>query len=294
MNNHSLVRVKRRQSFGQLLALAFVPFLSYRAHARELAKPIRFGLTPAFVHDEYGLMEEWRRYLESKLNRPVEFVQRDSYRETMDLIRLDKIDFAWICDYPFVHLKDQVRLLAVPLNQGRPFYRSYLIVSADDMKTRSMSDLRGTIFAYADPYSNTGYLAPRYQLRELGENPATFFKKTFFTWSHRKAIEAVASGFAQGAAVDSYVWDTLARLRPDITSKTRIIDKSPEYGFPPFVAHRMVNGEDYRLVQQVLLGMQKDPTGKQLLERLNLDGFVTGNKTMYDDVAKMMQAFGEH
>lgn len=294
MNSHSLVRVRRRQLFGQLLTLPLVPFLSFQVHARELAKPIRFGLTPAFVHDEYGLMEEWRRYLENKLGRPVEFVQRDSYRETMDLIRLDKIDFAWICDYPFVHLKDQVRLLAVPLNQGRPFYRSYLIVSADDAKTKSMRDLRGTIFAYADPYSNTGYLAPRYQVRELGQNPATFFKKTFFTWSHRKAIEAVASGFAQGAAVDSYVWETLARLRPDITNNTRIIDKSPEYGFPPFVAHRMVSGEDYRVVQQVLLGMQKDPTGKQLLERLNLDGFVTGNKAMYDDVAKMMQAFGEH
>jgi phosphonate transport system substrate-binding protein len=283
----------RRRVLGRLLSLPIMAGLAFPVLARENRKPVRIGLTPAFVHDEHGLMEEWRRYLEGKLDRPVEFIQRDSYRETMDLIQLEKLDFAWICDYPFIHLKDQVRLLAVPLNQGRPFYRSYLIVSADDKARNSMRDLRNSVFAYADPYSNTGYLAPRYQVRQIGENPTSFFKKTFFTWSHRKAIEAVASGLAHGAAVDSYVWDTLARTRPDITSKTRIIDRSPEYGFPPFVAQRGVNGEDYRTVQAVLLGMQNDPQGKLLLDRLNLDGFVTGHKSMYDDVAKMMRAFGE-
>jgi phosphonate transport system substrate-binding protein len=283
----------RRKALQCLSGLLAGPLFISLAWAQNDRKPIRIGLTPAFVHDEHGLMEEWRRYLEIKLARPVEFIQRDSYRETMDLIRLEKLDFAWICDYPFVHLKDQVQLLAVPLNQGRPFYRSYLIVGADDKTRNSMRDLRGSVFAYADPYSNTGYLAPRYQVRELGENPATFFKKTFFTWSHRKAVEAVAAGLAQGAAVDSYVWDTLARTRPDITNRTRIIDRSPEYGFPPFVANRDVRTEDYKTVQAALLDMQNDPAGKLLLDRLNLSGFVTGNKTMYDDVAKMMRAFGE-
>lgn len=256
-------------------------------------KPIRIGLTPAFVHDEHSLMEEWRRYLEGKLGRPVEFVQRDSYRETMDLLRLGQLDFAWICDYPYLYLKDLVRLLAVPLNQGRPYYRSYLIVGANDSR-QSMRDMKGTVFAYADPYSNTGYLTPRYMVKALGEDPTTFFKKTFFTWSHKKAIEAVATGFAQGAAVDSFVWDTLARTRPEITNRTRIIEKSPEYGFPPFVAHRNVSASDFEAMQRVLTGMKDDLTGKMLLDRLNIDGFVRGDRRMYDDVAKMMRAFGEY
>lgn len=283
----------RRLALRCLSGLLAGPLIASLAWAQNDRKPIRIGLTPAFVHDEHGLMEEWRRYLERKLARPVEFVQRDSYRETMDLIQLEKLDFAWICDYPFVHLKDQIRLLAVPLNQGRPFYRSYLIVGADDKTRNSLRDLRGSVFAFSDPYSNTGYLVPRYQVRQLGEDPATFFRKTFFTWSHRKAIEAVASGLAQGAAVDSYVWDTLALTRPDITGKTRIIDRSPEYGFPPFVARHSAKPDDYRIVQAALLDMQNDPVGKALLGRLNLSGFVTGHKSMYDDVAKMMRTFGE-
>jgi phosphonate transport system substrate-binding protein len=255
--------------------------------------PVRVGLTPAFLHDQHGLLEEWRRYLESKLKRPVVFIQRDSYRETMDLLRLEKLDFAWICDYPFVHLKKQVRLLAVPLYQGRPYYRSYLIVPATNPHTTSLLQLKNMVFAYADPYSNTGYLAPRYELYKAGEDPAKFFSKTFFTWSHRKVVEAVAFGLANGGAVDSYIWDTLALVQPELTAKTRIVSRSPEYGFPPFVAHRSVQDEEFRVFQKVLTDMTTDPAGQALLKRLNLDGFARNDPKLYDSVAQMMRAFGE-
>ena len=180
-----------------------------------------------------------------------------------------------------------------PLNQGRPTYRSYLIVPARDNRTRSILELKGAVFAYPDPYSNTGYLAPRYEIKQGGEDPSTFFKRTFFTWSHRKAIEAVAAGLAQGAAVDSYVWDVLNRVRPDITAKTRIVWSSKEYGFPPLVANRNVSNADFARMQAVLMNMKNDPQGRLLLERLNLDGFIAGSPALYDGVADMMRLFGE-
>ena len=239
-------------------------------------------------------MEDWRRYLQGKLGRAVEFVQRDSYRETMDLLRMEKLDFAWICDYPFIHLGDTVRLLAVPLYQGRPTYQAYLIVGADDLRRTSMRDLQGSVFAYSDPYSNTGYLSPRYELRQLGQDPATFFRKTFFTWSHRKAIVAVGSGFAQGASVDSFVWDTLAKSRPAATRSTRIVWRSKAFGFPPVVAHRKVPASDMRAMQAVLLDMPHDATGALLLGLLNIDGFTKGDARMYADVAQMVRAVGDY
>lgn len=76
---------------------------------------IGVGCTPAFVHDQHALPEDWRRHMQSKLTMRVDIEQCDSYRETMDLLRLKQLDFAWVCDYPFLMLKDLVRLLAVPL-----------------------------------------------------------------------------------------------------------------------------------------------------------------------------------
>lgn len=254
---------------------------------------IRVGMTPAFLHDQHALLAEWRDFMSASLKRPVEFVQRDSYRETMDLLRLEKLEFAWICDYPFLHLKQEVRLLAIPLYQGQPLYRSYLIVRKDNAQVKSMADLAGSVFAYADPYSNTGYLAPRYEIRQLGRDPASFFRKTFFTWSHRKVVEAVASGLAHGGAVDSYIWDTLAHVEPALAAHTRVVWRSPEYGFPPFVSHRSVGAGDFKQMQSHLLNMTASGAGRRLLEHLYLDGFTTGSPALYEGVARMMRAFGE-
>lgn len=256
-------------------------------------RAIRFAMTPAFLHDQHALLAEWRDYLEVRLKRPVEFVQRDRYRDTMDLLLQQKVDFAWICDYPYVVLKKDIRLLAVAINGDKPTYRSYLIVPMRDTKTRSIEDLRGGVFAFADPYSNTGYLVPRFEIKRSGADPATFFKKTFFTWSHRKAIDAVAAGLTQGASVDSFVWDSLAKVRPDITGKTRIAWWSEEYGFPPIVAQRSVTQVDFKRMQSVLLDMNKDPVGQKLMARLNLNGFVAGTPKFYDGVSDMMKLFGE-
>ena len=262
--------------------------------AAGLSRPhVRMGFTPAFVHDQHALLADWRAYMERRLGLGLEFKQRDSYRETMDLLRLKQIDFAWVCDYPYLHMRDLVRLMAVPLYQGRPYYRSLIIVGAGNHGVNGLKDLRNAVFAYADPLSNTGYLSPRYRLRQLGENPQTFFRKTFFTWSHRKVVEAVARGMAQGGAVDSFVWETLDRIEPRLTRATRIVERSPEYGFPPFVAHKDVAPALFVQVQRFLLDMPRDPDGAALLRRLNLDGFISGDPALYDGVAEMMRAFGE-
>lgn len=290
-NSNPILGIKRRR-VSQALAGGMLALLwPFTGSAQSSDKAIRVGLTPAFLHDQHGLLEAWRRYLEKKLERPVQFIKRDSYRETIDLLHQDQIDFAWICDYPYIHLKQQVRLLAVPLFQMRPLYRSYLVVPSSDQDTRSIKHLRNTVFAYADPYSNTGYLVPRYTLLQLGENPDTFFRKTFFTQSHRKVVEAVAARLAQGGSVDSFVWETLAKVEPELIARTRIVEKSPEYGFPPFVANRSVSDVDFTAFQKVLLGMENDRKGAMLLKRLNLNGFTPGDPKLYDGVAQMMLAF---
>jgi len=283
----------RRLFLSACASFALAPALAPAALASVPTRAVRVGLTPVFVDDQHGFLADWRAYMGAKLQQSVEFVQRNSYREIMDLLRLQKLDFAWICDYPFVYLHKQVRLLAVPLFNSRPFYRAYLIVPARMTHVTSLLDLRNKIFAYADPYSNTGYLEPRYQLRQMGEDPTHFFRRTFFTYSHINLVEAVAVGLADGGSVDSFVWDSLDRDRPDITRRTRIVSQSPEFGFPPFVAHHAVPKESFLSMQEMLLTMADDAAGKVLLKRLNLDGFVVGDARNYELVARMMRAFGE-
>ena len=282
------MKLTRRTFMGACAALAMTP-----ARPAVEAKTLRLGTTPAILHTQHGLLADWRRYMEARLNRPVEIVQRNSYQDAMELLRSEQVDLAWICSYPYVYLRKQVRLLAVPLYRSQPYYRAYLIVSARHPEYQSLYQMRRKIFAYTDPYSFTGYVVPRYQLRKMGEDPAKFFAKTFFTYSHDKLIEAVADGLALGGSVDGYVWDSLNAVKPEITRRTLVVNKSAEFGFPPLVARRNLPQADFSALQRMLLAMRHDRQGNELLQRLNLDGFIHGSPDLYSGVAEMMRTFGE-
>lgn len=263
--------------------------------SEQTAPPIRFGITPAIVHDQFGVLDDFRAYLESKLQRKVEFVSRDNYRDTIDLFRQKKLDFAWVSTYPYVFLEQQhyANLLVTPLYRGRPYYCAYFIVPATDEKTTSLLQLEGKVFAYADLYSNTGYLVPRYFLRQAGKDKDRFFRKTFFTWSHRKVVMAVAEGLANGGSIDSFVWDTLSVIQPELTKQTRIVSKSEEFGFPPIVANVSVSAKDRAAMRTALIDMAKNPEGSILLQRLNIDGFIPGDTRLYKNVIKLQRALGQ-
>ncbi len=266
-----------------LLLLWFAPL----SLAAAPPAPLRIGLTPVFLDDQAAFLDQWRTFLQGRLKRPVSFVQRGSYREIADLLRDGKLEFAWLCGYPYVRDRSHFRLVAVPLYRGEPLYHSYLIVPASDTKTHSLMELGGKIFAFSDPDSNSGHLYPEYLLAKQGQQPASFFAKGFYTWSHRKVVEAVAAGLAQGGAVDSYVWDTLSRTHPELTARTHIVTESPPFGFPPFVTSVSVSMRDTAAFQKVLFGMVHDEEGAYLLDRLNLDGFVYGDDRLYDSIADM-------
>lgn len=254
------------------------------------AKPaFRIGLTPVFLDDQSAFLNTWRIYLERHLARHVEFTQRGSYREILELLRDGKLDFAWLCGYPYVRNKKRFRLVAVPLYRGEPFYHSYLIVPASDTKTLSLADLSGKVFAFSDPDSNSGHLYPEYLLAQKKLTPATFFAKSFYTWSHRKVVEAVAVGLAQGGAVDGYVWDTLSRTHPELTSKTRIVTESPQFGFPPIVASSSVSKRDMKAFQSVLFSMMENDEGASLLDKLNINGFVYGTGILFASIEDMFR-----
>ncbi|WP_440997994.1 substrate-binding domain-containing protein [Arhodomonas sp. SL1] len=252
-------------------------------------EPVRIGLTPVFLNDRVSLLNHWRDYLAAQLERPVEFIQRTSYGEINDLLARGHVDAAWICGAPFLRQEHLLELVAVPLFQGRPLYRSYLIVPASDRSTSEWSDLRGKVFAYSDPDSNSGALYPRVAMREQGLEPDTLFRASFNAWGHRHVVEAVAAGLADAGAVDGYVWETLARFEPELTRQTRVVQHSQRFGFPPIVIRRGADEGLRQSLRRVLTHMEEDPRGAELLDALNLDGFFAGSKGLYDGIRVMLE-----
>lgn len=247
--------------------------------------PIRFGLTAVVPTENLRFLDRWSQYLENKIGRKVEFVQRKSYREVIDLLASGGIEFAWICGYPYIQKRDpeSLQLLTVPVYRGAPRYHSYIIVHRDSPYKR-FSDLKGKNFAYSDPDSNSGFLYPIALIAKNGEKPESYFRETFFTFNHVETVQAVSEQVADGGAVDSYIWEYIAVFKPHITEKTRIIEVSPSFGFPPIVYRLGIDADIVKQMKQTLENMDEDTIGKDLLGRLKLDDFGDYPDSLFNDI----------
>ena len=224
-------------------------------------------------------------YIGRHLGRDVQFIQRKTYGEINELLGNGQIDLAFICSGPYVVGKEKFgfELLATPEVQRSHFYQSYLIVNKDS-RIRNIEDLRGRIFAFTDPESNTGKLVPTYWISQMGERPETFFSKTIYTYSHDNSILAVAKSLVDGAAIDSLIWDYYHLKNPIFTSKTRIIRRSEPYGIPPIVASPSLAPGLKDEIRQVLFSMHRDRRGQKILSELMIDRFTLPRDEWYDNI----------
>ena len=250
---------------------------------------LSLALSAVFPGEQQGMVVRWQKYLEARLQRPVQFVQRRTYLELVEMFKQDTLDGGWVCSAPFLRYKSAQRLLAMPVWQGEPLYQSYLIVPREDTSTRSMADLRGKIFAYSDSESNSGYFVPQDDILKLKSDPKTFFRKTMFTYSHRKSVEAVAAGLVDGARVDGYIYDELKKAFPQLIAQTRLVEKSESYAFPPIVTRANFPEDDFLKLRDVLLNMHEDTEGRMLLEAMGLDKFIAGDESLFDGVAALLK-----
>lgn len=232
-------------------------------------------------------------YLSRKLDRPVELVQRRTYAEVNDLIGAGEVDLAFVCTSAYVIGQREfgMELLVAPQVKGEVTYQSVLIVPANS-RAQKLADLRDQTFAFTDPWSASGRMYPTALVRALGETPETFFNRTFFTYSHDDAIRAVASGVADGAAVDSLVYEFALAREPRLGEQTKVIHRSPLFGIPPVVTSPQLRPQVRAELQSILLEMNDNPAGRPALEALDFDRFVLIDDAAYNSIRELEAQVG--
>lgn len=252
-------------------------------------KPLRIGMGAMITPREgYVYYQRLQEYIEKRLGRHVQLVDRGSYDEMNRLLETGGVDAAFVCAGPYVEGKEKfgMELLVMPLVKGKPIYYSYIIVHKEST-FQNFEDLRGKVFAFADPKSNSGKLAPSYMLARMNETPDSFFARYLFTYGHDQSIRAVAEKLVDGAAVDSLIWEYTALKMPKLTEQTRIIAKSAPYGIPPVVVRPGLDPDLKRRLRDVLLSAANDAEGKEILKGMMIDAFVPGDDANYDTIREM-------
>jgi len=274
----------KRVDFSKTIAISHPD--THLAQDRMLRVAVAAMISPKETFIYY---RELLDYIGRKAGRGIQLIQRKTYDEINALFLKGEIDLAFICTGPYAAAREKYgfEALATPQVRGKPFYQSYLIVEKDS-PYHHMEDLRGRVFAFTDPDSNTGTLVPRYWLAQVGEAPETYFQKTVYTYSHDNSILAVAKGLVDGAAVDGHQWEYFQHFTPALTSRTRVIRKSEPYGSPPLVASGRLPDDLKTKIRGVLLAMHQDPGGREILDKLLIDRFLVPREEWYEPVRAMI------
>jgi phosphonate transport system substrate-binding protein len=262
------------------LAASFLPSLGSVASA-SASPSISFGLNPLFLDSDIELLSMIESYLGAQLGRSVQLVRRRTYQEITAMLLSGQLDGAWICDDPYVQHEDQLALLAVPVYRGKPLYQTYIAVN-ENSTAQSFDEIAGTVHAFSDPDSTSGFLVTRYLLAMRHVTPASFFREFFFAYGHRNVVRAVASGLASSGSIDGYVWDVMSEREPALISKTRVVYRSEPLGFPPIVC--LKTARDTAISESIsaaFLKMHEDALGQRILASLKLDGFTTATPQLY-------------
>jgi phosphonate transport system substrate-binding protein len=277
-------RISRREVLYGLAGIMGTPAL-----ARAGSESFSLGLTPVFLDNDMTLLSLLQAYLAQQLQRPVELVKRRTQEEIWNMLQSGQLDAAWICDLTYVEHADRLALLAVPVYRKQPLYETYVIVNNGSAITR-FDDIRGTVHAFSDPDSTSGYLITCWMLALRRAIPVRFFQNFFFTYSHRNTIRAVGNGLAESGSVDGYVWDIMNEREPDLVANTRIVFRSEPLGFPPVVTlNASRDRPETQGLSNALLGMTSDDLGRKILSILGLDGFTTASRSLYDSTAEKWQ-----
>lgn len=226
-------------------------------------------------------------YVSQKIGKKIQLIQRKTYKEINNLLEAGELDFAFICSGAYVDLKEKnnVEIIAVPTNGGKPYYQAYIITSKNEIVSK-FDDFKGKSFAFTDPLSNTGKLYAIKKLKEKKLSENDFFSKVIYTYSHDNSILLVNKGLVNGATVDGLIYNYLKKFHPEQIKNIKVIEKSEYYGIPPIVT--LSKDEAFiKQIRNVLFEMHKDEAGKKLLENLLIDRFIEGNDTLYNSIRAM-------
>jgi phosphonate transport system substrate-binding protein len=177
----------------------------------------------------------FREYVKKKLGVELELFLASEYAGVTQAIAAKQIEMmdmgasgyaaAWL------ETKGGVEPMVVPTNgDGTIGYHAVAIVRSDS-PYRTLADLKGKVWAWAEPNSASGYLFPLVGLRKMGLEPEKHFGKVVFSGGHEQSIVGVLDKAYDGAVT----W-------------TDNVEKHSRGGLHMMLSRNLLKKEDIRII----------------------------------------------
>jgi phosphonate transport system substrate-binding protein len=250
--------------------------------------------------DRVARHQRFLRYMEHTLRTRLRMHNATDYAGTIEGLKARKLEFARFGPASYAQAwlvtGGKVEPLAVQTdNDGFAGYHAVIVVRTDSA-CRGIEDLKGKSLAFADPNSTSGYVAPRYFLKEAGFDPATHFGRTGFAGSHENGVIAVINGTYDAAAT---WWTNEERSNVQRMEGKELIPKgqvrvvwtSPKLPESPWAIHTELPADLRRDVRTALLALPSAdaPAWKDLTDGKS-KGLIEIAHRDYEPIIRMVQA----
>ncbi|MDQ3942045.1 MAG: PhnD/SsuA/transferrin family substrate-binding protein [Actinomycetota bacterium] len=233
--------------------------------------------------------------VESRVSGPQKGGECSSFAEEADVAFMCAPSFIWLRDLqpPPVELLGVLPVFDDERNQGQPVYFCDVVVR-NDGPIHAFSELEGGSWAYNDACSLSGYYSLLNKLAE-SDLDERFFDRIFCSGSHLDSIEAVLSGEADAAAIDSNVLKIRHREVPALRSKLRVIESWGPFPIQPLVVSSALHPDLKQRLRAAFLATEENQRTHQILKEFGLTRFVVVDQGDYSldthtDLAALLEA----
>ena len=212
--------------------------------------------------------------------------------QSLDEFATGEADIGFLCGLLYTNMLQPrpIELLAAPVvkgsrYQGKPLYYSDVIVRRASTY-KSFDALQGARWAFNEEASHSGYNIVSYSLLVRGKTFA-HFGSMLKTGSHLASVQAVLTGKADAAAIDSHVLDAWFQQEPELVQQLRVVEMLGPSTIPPIVASTRVDAHTRQRIQEILCTMHEDAYGAKGLHAGLIDRLVPVTDVQYDDLRCM-------
>ncbi len=234
-------------------------------------------------------------YIYKKTGYKIELVALPKYGNVIDSFADKHMDGAFFGSfvYTLAHAKLGVEVLVRPENlKGISTYHGLIFVRKD-RGIISAKDMKGKRFAFVDKATTAGYLLPvAYFHQNNIKDYKTYFSETYFAGTHENVIHDVLDGKADIGAAKNTIYEKLEETDPRIRKKLLILQTSPDVPENPLGLRKDIDASVRQKLKEVLLDMDKDPEGKDVLKQFGARRFIETADKDYEPVTRYCEQIG--
>ena len=267
-----------------LLSFIFLLLITGTTYATELT----IGIIP-----EHNVFEQIKKYnligdyIKGKTGITIKFSFLSKYGNIIESFKAENMDGAFWGSFTgaMAIKKLDIEFLARPVNfKGVSKYQGYIFVHKYSI-IKDPSDMQDMVIAFVDKATTAGYLFPMAYLKKSGiRNIDKYFKKYYFTGSHQEAIYAVLEREANIGCANNITFDSLAAEDHRIKDELIVIAKSPELPANSLGLRKEIPFAIKAQLKRVLLEMDRDPKGINVLEEFGVERFIEAGESDYAPV----------